>query len=72
MLPAITRYFAFELTQKNISVNAVSPGWVRTDMGGMFAPHNIEKGAETPLWLATDAPQDLTGKYFSDLKEIPG
>lgn len=70
-LNAITRYFAFELSQKKISVNAVSPGWVRTDMGGMFAPRSIEKGAETPVWLATDAPQELTGKFFSDLKEIP-
>lgn len=70
-LNAITRYFAFELIQKKISVNAVSPGWVRTDMGGMFAPRSIEKGAETPVWLATEAPQELTGKFFADLKEIP-
>jgi NAD(P)-dependent dehydrogenase (short-subunit alcohol dehydrogenase family) len=32
--------------------NAVSPGWVATDMGGSEAPRTPEKGAETPLWLA--------------------
>ena len=33
-------------------VNAVCPGWVRTDMGGSDAPRNVEEGAETPVWLA--------------------
>lgn len=33
-------------------VNAVCPGWVRTDMGGQEAPRSVENGAETPVWLA--------------------
>ena len=70
-LNAITRQFAFELRGKNISVNAVSPGWVRTDMGGSAAPRSIEKGAETPVWLATEISQNITGKFFSDKAEIP-
>jgi NAD(P)-dependent dehydrogenase (short-subunit alcohol dehydrogenase family) len=70
-LNAISLHLANELRSKNISVNAVSPGWVRTSMGGTFAPRSIEKGAETPVWLAIEAPQKLTGKFFADKTEIP-
>ncbi len=70
LLNAITRQLALELTGKQISVNAVHPGWVRTDMGGSGAPRSVEQGAETPIWLATEADQNFTGKFFFDRKEI--
>jgi hypothetical protein len=47
------------------------PGWVRTDMGGPNATRPVEEGADTAVWLATDAPRELTGKFFRDRKEIP-
>ena len=71
LLNSITRHLAHELEEKNISVNAVCPGWVRTDMGGAGASRSVAKGAETPVWLALNAPQDVTGKFFRDKKEIP-
>jgi NAD(P)-dependent dehydrogenase (short-subunit alcohol dehydrogenase family) len=71
LLNAITRHLALELAPENISVNALCPGWVRTDMGGPDASRNIEKGAETPVWLATEANQKLTGMFFRDKKQIP-
>jgi NAD(P)-dependent dehydrogenase (short-subunit alcohol dehydrogenase family) len=71
LLNSITRQLAFELHSKNISVNAVCPGWVQTDMGGAGAPRTVDKGAETPVWLSTEAPQELTGKFFRDKKQIP-
>ena len=40
-------------------------------MGGAGASRAVSKGAETPVWLAANAPQDLTGKFFRDKKEIP-
>ena len=52
-------------------VNAVCPGWVRTDMGGSGASRSVEKGAETPVWLASEASSDLSGKFFRDMKQIP-
>ena len=70
LLNSMTRHLAYELSGKNITVNAVSPGWVRTDMGGSSAPRSVEKGAETIIWLVTEAPSALTGKFFSDKSEI--
>jgi NAD(P)-dependent dehydrogenase (short-subunit alcohol dehydrogenase family) len=71
MLNAITRNLAEELAHREISVNVVCPGWVRTDMGGAGATRSVEKGAETPVWLALEAPQNMTGKFFRDKKQIP-
>jgi NAD(P)-dependent dehydrogenase (short-subunit alcohol dehydrogenase family) len=53
------------------AVNSVCPGWVRTDMGGEGATRSVEEGADTIVWLAREAPQDLTGKFLRDRKEIP-
>src|SRR6266496_6205071 len=53
------------------AINSVCPGWVRTDMGGRSATRSVEEGADTIVWLATDAPQHLTGKFLRDRKEIP-
>jgi len=70
MLNSLTRQMAHELVEKNVSVNAVCPGWVRTNMGGKTAPRSIEHGAETPVWLADEASHELTGKFFRDKVEI--
>jgi NAD(P)-dependent dehydrogenase (short-subunit alcohol dehydrogenase family) len=53
------------------AVNSVCPGWVRTDMGGESATRSVAEGAATIVWLATDAPHDLTGKFVKDRKVIP-
>ena len=54
------------------AVNSVCPGWVRTDMGGQGATRSVEEGADTIVWLATDAPQELTGKFYVIVKKYPG
>jgi NAD(P)-dependent dehydrogenase (short-subunit alcohol dehydrogenase family) len=69
-LNAVTRIFANDLAADNISVNSVCPGWVKTDMGGAGATREVEKGAETTVWLAT-ADKIPTGKFLRDKKEIP-
>jgi len=53
------------------AVNSVCPGWVRTEMGGENASRSVEEGADTIVWLANDAPQNVTGKFLRDRKEIP-
>lgn len=54
----------------NFAVNSISPGWVRTDMGGSEAPRSPEEGAEGIVWLATEASQSLTGKFVRDREII--
>src|SRR3954463_196041 len=53
------------------AVNSVCPGWVRTEMGGENASRSVEEGADAIVWLAREAPQDLTGEFLRDRKEIP-
>ncbi len=70
LLNAITRHLAYELEKKKIDVNAVCPGWVKTDMGGESAPRGVERGAETIVWMAL-ADRVPTGMFFRDKKVIP-
>ena len=58
------------LRSQNIVVNAICPGWVKTDMGGDSAPRTPAQGADTAIWLATEAPRNETGKYWRDRKVI--
>ncbi len=70
-LNALTCLLAGELRPLNIPVNAVCPGWCRTDMGGADAPRTAAEGADTAVWLATEAPRELSGKFLRDREEIP-
>ncbi|HIK05284.1 MAG TPA: SDR family NAD(P)-dependent oxidoreductase [Trichormus sp. M33_DOE_039] len=70
-LNGATIMLAQALHSKNIVVNSMCPGWVRTDMGGSSAPKSPEQGADTAIWLATDAPRNITGKFLRDRKVIP-
>jgi NAD(P)-dependent dehydrogenase (short-subunit alcohol dehydrogenase family) len=63
-LNALTRLFARELPQAR--VNAVCPGWVRTDMGGPGAPRSVEEGAASVLWACRLAADGPTGGVFRD------
>ena len=70
MLNAVTRQFAKVLVNRGIAVNSMHPGWVHTDMGGRTAPLSLEQGAETAVWLATEASHSITGKFFSEKREM--
>ena len=67
-LNAVTKQLSSNLSGKSIAVNSVCPGWVRTRMGGSSAPRSVEQGAETIVWLALEAPQSFTGKFFGEGK----
>lgn len=53
------------------AVNSVCPGWVKTDMGGVNATRSVTEGASGIVWLAADAPQKETSKFWRDCKVIP-
>lgn len=69
-LNGATIMLADALRSKGIAVYAMCPGWVRTDMGGSSAPRSPEQGADTAIWLATEASPSLSGKFFHDRQEI--
>ena len=69
-LDAVARLFAAELAPQGVLVNAISPGWARTDMGGRNAPRSVQQGAASVLWgvrLTVDGP---TGGVFEDGRPI--
>jgi len=69
-LNALTILLASELSGENILVNATSPGWVRTRMGGAGAARSVEEGADTPVWLAMLPDDGPRGGSFEDRKPI--
>ena len=69
-LTAMARLFADKLKPRGILVNAISPGWVRIDMGGRSAPRSVEQGAASVLWGVRLPPGGATGGVFEDGKAI--
>ncbi|MFT5171370.1 MAG: NAD(P)-dependent dehydrogenase (short-subunit alcohol dehydrogenase family) [Candidatus Marinamargulisbacteria bacterium] len=69
-LNALSRILSKELSDTNILVNAMCPGWVRTEMGGENAHRNVQEGAKTAIWLATLDDNGPTGDFFRDNKQI--
>jgi NAD(P)-dependent dehydrogenase (short-subunit alcohol dehydrogenase family) len=69
-LNALTIMVANTVKGKNILVNAVCPGWVRTDMSPN-GTRSVEEGADTIVWLATLPNGGPSGGFFRDRKPIP-
>jgi NAD(P)-dependent dehydrogenase (short-subunit alcohol dehydrogenase family) len=68
---AITVFFAHELRNTSIKVNAVSPGYVATDLNdhsGMLTP---QQGAKVPVTFATLPADGPTGGFFEENGAVP-
>lgn len=69
-LNALTRLLSSAARGRDVLVNAVDPGWVRTDMGGRSAPRSVAQGADTIVWCTTLPTGGPSGRFFHDRKEI--
>ena len=69
-LNALTIILSKELAFKNISVNTICPGWVRTDMGGSSATLTVEESTKkiVKFSLQDNFP---SGKYLRHGEVIP-
>jgi len=70
-LNALTCILAAELPGGQVLVNSMSPGWVRSDMGGPNAPKTLAEGADTVVWLATLPRGGPHGGFFREREPIP-
>jgi NAD(P)-dependent dehydrogenase (short-subunit alcohol dehydrogenase family) len=70
-LNVLTRVFSSEVQGRNILINSMCPGWVRTDMGGPGAARSVEDGADTAVWLALLPDDGPTGGLFRDREPVP-
>ena len=68
-LNALVRVLARDLGGR-VRVNAVCPGWVRTDMGGPHAERDVGEGAASIVAIAAPA-EGPNGGFFRDGRAIP-
>ena len=64
---ALTKVLARD--EPRIMVNSVDPGYCATDQNANQGTITAERGARTPVWLATDASVG-SGKHFYEQREI--
>jgi NAD(P)-dependent dehydrogenase (short-subunit alcohol dehydrogenase family) len=70
-LHAFVANAACDLAPDGIVINAVHPGWVKTDMGGSSAVVPPREAAENVAWLASLPDGGPTGRYYFERREIP-
>lgn len=49
---------------KNISINSLHPGYVKTDLTKVLEDITVDEGIITPIFLALDADHSVKGKFF--------
>ncbi|WP_035416049.1 SDR family oxidoreductase [Ferrimonas kyonanensis] len=69
-LNALTRVVAAETADDGIKVNAVCPGWARTDMGGPQASRDPADAARWITWAATLDDHGPSGAFLRDGQPI--
>ncbi|KAL2812728.1 hypothetical protein BJX63DRAFT_395965 [Aspergillus granulosus] len=66
----LTMQYALDYKDEGFSVFAISPGWLRTDLGGPNADLSVETGAKEVLRYLKEAGPDFNGRFLNIL--VPG
>ncbi|CAD8122155.1 unnamed protein product [Paramecium sonneborni] len=74
LLNAYGRYVLSGLVKPNQSIFCMHPGWIKTDMGGPYAPGNLDDGVVTSQFLINNLPfqrnDKYHAKYFNDKAKV--
>ena len=70
-LNAMTLAMAIELEPTGIKVNAVSPGFTKTNLNGYAGTETVEEGAREPVRLALIGPDGPTGTFSNAAGPLP-
>lgn len=70
-LNVYTIHLAHELKDTKIKVNSAHPGWVKTELGGPYAPMEVADSYKTSLRLATLDDHGPTGGFFHEADTMP-
>jgi NAD(P)-dependent dehydrogenase (short-subunit alcohol dehydrogenase family) len=70
-LNAMTLAMAIELESTGIKVNAVSPGFTKTNLNNYAGTQTVEEGARAPVRLALLGPDGPTGTFSGTDGAIP-
>ncbi|KAF8353964.1 hypothetical protein PRIPAC_95587 [Pristionchus pacificus] len=61
----MTRTLSLDFMKDKIGVTAISPGWVKTDMGGDEAPTTVEESASGLAMFTMELGEEQNGKYYN-------
>jgi NAD(P)-dependent dehydrogenase (short-subunit alcohol dehydrogenase family) len=70
-LNQFTVHLAEALKDTRIKVNSAHPGWVKTDLGGAYAPMTIEEGVKTIVDLSTLDKDGPNGAFIHMGEVVP-
>ena len=70
-LNQFTLHLAAAVKDANIKVNSAHPGWVKTDLGGEYAPMAVEDGAKTIVDLCQADENGTTGGFIHLGEALP-
>ena len=62
---SIIKALSFDLAAQGVTTAAISPGWVRTDMGGPQAPLSPEESVTLVRRVITNLTPENSGGYFN-------
>lgn len=67
---SIIKALSFDLAERGVITASISPGWVRTDMGGPHAPLSPEQSVTLVRQVIADLSPENSGGYFNQDGEV--